>query len=105
MNHEGSEVKIKDIPPILNVLAKACSVQYKLYPVHFTVPLYKCNQGFIYLRSLEVDLVVFVFQTARFFPGMMIRSDSLILGPPDPDPLFFSPPDPDPLFFGPPDPD
>ena len=62
MNHEGSEVKSKDIPPVLNVLANACSVQYILYPVHITVTLFNCNQGFIYLRSMEVDIVVFVFK-------------------------------------------
>ena len=98
MNPEGSEVKSKNIPPISNMLANACSIQYKLYPVHFTVTLFNCNQGFIYLLllSLVVDLVVFVFRTAKFFfPGMRIRSDPLIIGPPDPDPLFFGPPGPD----------
>ena len=90
MNHEGSEVKIKDIPPVfihlslkellkvlimelrgshldtlVNMLSKACSIQYKLYLVHFTVPLYKCNQGFIFLRSLVVYLVFFVFHNSE----------------------------------------
>ena len=60
MNHEGSEVKIKDIPPISNMLANACSIQYKLYPVHFTVTLFKFNPGFMYLyfsRRLGVGMM------------------------------------------------
>ena len=63
MNHEGSEVKIKDIPPILDMLANACSIQYILDPVHFTslctiVTLFKFNQGFLYVGMMDILFII-----------------------------------------------
>ena len=39
----------------MNISAHVSSIQYTVYPVYYTVPLYKCNKGFIYLRSLVID--------------------------------------------------
>ena len=83
MNHEGSEVKIKNIPQLTYF---RCVSQCMFSAVQVVSGALNCPS----------DLVVFAFRTAKFFfPGMRIRSDPLSFGPPDPDPLFFGPPGPD----------